>query len=358
MESSLKRMPVDTTGKANEFNYFQKCVWDSTASYKCFETDRKCSDYNPNIEGDDERCFKFKTSDDSKYECAFEITESGTKRCYEKYKTCKIYNDNTFGKSRSGCQNSQLNLNIEKECDYILGKDVCQDKKNYTTCSEYNETGEKDRIICESIKSPTNNLYCVLDKDDQCVEREPLCSEVSDQEECLHIAKASDANKKCAYDGSKCYEEYIRCEDYLGTYSYNCTNIRLYNGQQCEFDFQSNRCRTRNKFCLEARTEEECQLMKKANIGVSDSNRKVCGIYSYSTSEIDGAGNSFSVDHYCEETFKYCSDYKGDDDDFCERIKPYDVTGVKIDTHYKCIMENYKCQKVPKDCGNAGKNPI
>ena len=351
--SQYKHMPVNPNGIG--YNYLKKCVWDESKSDKCVEEFRLCSDYNSYIIGDGERCVNFQTTDDSKKECVYDPTKSGNSKCYEKYKKCQYFSDNTLEKSRNSCEDSAT----EEKCDYILRKDQCQTKKNYTSCSEYNETGEKDRIICESIISQTNHLYCVFDKDSQCIEREPYCSEVYNLDDCLHIAKATDANKKCAFGNGKCYEEYIRCEDYLETDSLNCTKIRLYNGLQCEYDSQSGRCRTRNKFCSEARTKDECKLMNKAKIGISDPDRKICGDYIYDYTYEDEDGNTLTKHNWkCAEIFKYCSDYKGSSDEECENIKPYDETGEKIDTHSKCIIENYKCQRVNKTCEDAGDNPI
>ena len=350
-----KRMPVNANGIG--FNYFQKCVYNENHPDKCYAVDKTCEDYDEDLEGDDERCVSFKTTDDTKKECVYDPNSSV--KCYEKYKSCKLYSENTLDKDRDKCEDSLLDVNTQEECDYILGKDQCQKKTNYSTCDEYNLTGEKDRIKCESIRSPTNHLYCVFDKDNQCIEREPFCSEVEDEDDCLHIAKSTDANKKCAYDGNKCYEEYIRCEDYLGDSSFNCTNIRLYNGLQCEYDSQSNRCRSRNKFCNEARTKEECKLMRLAKIGVSDPDRKVCGDYSYNENIYNpNTCATTTIPRKCQEIFKYCSDYKGSTRAECEKIKPYDEKGEKIDTHSKCIFENYKCQRVNISCEDAGNNPI
>jgi hypothetical protein len=93
-------------------------------------------------------------------------------------------------------------------------------------------------------------------------ERAFLCSEVFDEENCLYYAKASINNKRCAYDSSRvdpCYEEYIKCEDYLGNDSTICTDIKLYDGKKCVFE--SDRCRTKNKTCSEVTTKEECKMI-------------------------------------------------------------------------------------------------
>ena len=330
--------------EAGEYKYSKKCFWDDTKTInKCTEIPRKCNE-TINDDVTEDRCGLLESTDPNK------ICVVKSNNCVEEYDTCKNYNDNAIGKNRNECQYNLFYLKPDENCEYHFGEDQCIKKtKTYTSCSEYNnEQGQKDRIVCESIRLPNSPFYCVFDKDNQCVERELLCSETFKEEDCLHIAKASDPNKKCAFNDvdNFCYEEYIRCEDYIGTDSDNCTDIRLYNGLQCEFDSDSNsnpkRCRTRNKFCQEARTEEECKLIAKT--GVSDPERKVC----------DYIGNT------CKEIFKYCSDYRGTDPDVCKEIKPYEFEGEKLDKYSKCELETAtgKCQRVPKDCKYGNDNPI
>ena len=327
-----------------EYDYSQKCYWDMD-SETCKETEINCSDYD----GDQEICLNLKKKlQDGTYvqKCIYE-----SNKCKEKYTECALYDEET-DKERDKCQNSIL-PGINKKCVYNLPEDKCEEKKTYNSCDEYNqESGKKDRLICESIISKNHPFYCVLDRDNQCIERELSCSEVYDENECLHIAKPSDPNKKCAFDGTKCYEEYIRCEDYIEKYYLNCTGIRLYNGLQCEYESESERCRTRNKFCCEARTEEECKLIAKT--GVSDPKRKVCDYIDYDDDDdevVDGNG--------CRETFKYCSDYRGTNPIICKNIKPYDYEeGEKIDEFSKCEMIENKCQRIPKECEEIIDNPI
>ena len=324
----------------DDYDYSKKCVWDVNSKI-CTAVDIMCSDYD----GNEYMC-------DAVSKCIYDSSEN---KCFEKYENCNLYSQKEINKNRTKCENSLL-PNIDKKCDYILGKDECRQKNPnpYATCSDYNnEEGDKDRIICESIRTTNPPYYCVLDKDNQCIERALNCSEVYNEEDCLHIAKASDPNKKCAFKSNKCVEEYIRCEDFidinLPKFASQCRNIKLYNGLQCESE--SDRCKTRNKICSEANTFEECKLIAKT--GVTNPERKVCDYIGYDDDDDD------IIDRIaCGETFKFCSDYRGTNRIDCENIKPYDKEGEKIDELSKCVLENEKCQRVPKDCSDADNNPI
>ena len=350
-------MPADET--TYFYNLKQKCVWDKNKNGgECVPIDRQCDDFNQNIDMD--ICKNLRPTDKDNQVCVF---DSDSNKCIEKYNSCQQFSVNTPDKDRAQCEDSLSLIDTNDKCEFILGQHNCQKKEAiYPTCSDYDKTGEKDRIKCESIINPNHPYYCVLDKDTQCIERELICSEVNDPDDCLHIAKASEPNKKCAYDSSitpSCYEEYIKCEDYIGkstdnqsTKKDNCEKIKLYNGLKCEYDIESDRCRTRKKVCSEALTKEECKLIAKT--GVSDPDRKVCEFI-----DENNNGNFDSGD--CQEIFKYCSDYNLGDKDECTKIKPYEFEGEKIDELSKCYFEEgriQKCQKVPKECSDADNNAI
>ena len=335
-------MPLNSEG--NEFDYSRKCIWNNN---QCIDSDINCSDYDR----DKTMCENLKFKGTNIQKCFHETDDDDHQQCIEikvKYDDCSSYNNKETDKDREKCINSLL-PSLNKKCEYNLYRDECKAEGTYSKCSDYNNIqGEKDRIICESIKTDNHPFYCVLDKDDQCVERELNCEEVYDEEECLHIAKARDPNKICAYDRyatPKCYEEFRRCEDFIGTSNdpvslrSQCEGIKLYNGLICEYDSQSNKCRSILKVCNQANSKEECKLIAKT--GVSNPERKVC----------DYVGG-------CKEIFKYCSDYRGTNEDDCREIKPYLSNIEKIDELSRCEFEAGKCQKVPKYCSDADDNPI
>ena len=350
----IDNMPVI----GNIYDLSKKCVWNKKTK-TCISETRKCTDYNSLLTND--ICENLKPKNNEIQTCISK-TVGGTTYCYEKYTSCEDYGDNTPTRNRDSCEDSLSLIDSSKKCDYIYGEFKCKTKETYTKCTDY---PGKDRLICESIRTTNHPYYCVLNKDNECIERELICSEVDDEDDCLHIAKASDPNKKCAFKNNECVEEYIRCEDYIPISSLNpsspspsdiCTNIKLYNGLKCEYDYDTKRCRTIKKECIDATTKDECKLIAKT--GVSDPERKVCQWRSTGVSSSSGS---------CNEVFKYCSDYRLDNTNSindCQYINPYDQEGENIDELSKCVFEQgtsgqiHKCQKIPKDCNDANGNAI
>ena len=312
-----------------EYNYLQKCSWDSGSS-KCKAVGITCEDYPTRIASAD-ICESLPVSDSTNKRCVY-----GINGCHEEYKTCQGYSEKEIEKTRNGCESIKLD-DPNKKCVYISEEDTCIESKIYDSCEAYND-GD-DKRICESILSPTTNQYCILDKDSVCKERTFNCSDVVDEYECLHIAKPVDKNKVCAYYNGECYEEFKKCDDYTGNNEDKCSNIKLHNQKKCEME--SNKCRPVNKKCRDARSKEECELI--AQTGVSNPDKKICDYHN----------------GRCIENYKYCSDYRGTDRTICSQIKPYNKEGTEIDITSKCTYEDYiGCQRVPKDCSDAHGNPI
>ena len=349
-------IPLNQRG--TDYDYLQRCFYNQ-ADDECQPTNRKCTELDgiPNSLLNEEMCEQLEVSK-SYYRCAFKET---TQQCYEEFISCETYTTykvetdrNTF---KSGCEGIKLKNQNEK-CVYDIKEDKCEKKQIYEKCEDYKG---KDKKTCESIiLSPISRPTCILDKDSTCIERPLFCSEAYSEDDCLKRAKANDNNKGCAWKwddsttkiSGKCYEEYIRCEDWIsgsiGSTGSYCNDIKLYDGKFCRYESSSTststigRCRTYNKVCSDTDIEEECKLIAKT--GVSDPERKICAYI----------GNS------CVETYKYCSDYReicasGDNscETFCKNIKPYDESGNDIDISSKCIYDVYGCQKVPVECEDA-----
>ena len=349
-----QNMPLNAN--RDDYDYTMYCTKDTSNSLTygkiCKPVKRKCTEYNKNsIEIPDkllseELCGQLEVTENYK-RCAYDEVNN---KCYEEYKTCEDYITNKVETDKSGCEGIVLS-DKTKKCVYIEEKDECQTRNIYSNCADY--TGN-DKYICESIvQYPNNRSYCILDKDKECIEKSINCSETKDKDICLNIAKASQNNKRCAYDtsNSKCYEEYIRCEDYIENENTqtSCSGIRLYNGKKCKYESIStisgstSVCRSDYKICKDTKIKEECKLI--AITGVSDPDRKVCD---YSDSS-----------NTCFENYKYCSDYRGTDGTTCKNIKPYDESGNNIDIRYKCVYKSYVgCHRVPVDCEDAKTNPI
>ncbi len=348
-----------------EYDYSMKCIYNPDAiipsgetGYKCKSAKRKCTEYNfpsmTTISGfqmpdgllNEAFCSQLEVTDNSYQRCAYDETNG----CYEEYKTCEDYILHKIETTRD-CEKIVL-TNPNQKCVYDEKEDTCVTIEKYAKCSDYHG---KDKKTCESILSSDTHQYCILDKDTECIEKPINCSEAYTEDDCIKIAKPSDSNKRCAYKGSKCVEEYIRCEDYLGeTSNYQiststCQDIQLYDGKTCDWVSTNTAtgsttymCRSQFKTCGQASTKEECLLIAKT--GVTDPERKVC---SWTGSD-------------CIENYKYCSDYRGLDDSnsLCTRIKPYDESGNNIDIGSKCIYDVAGCQRVPVECSDAGTNPI
>ena len=352
------RLPVNQEG--NYYDYTKKCTYDGTRTVKCQSADRLCTELTgvPTTELSDDFCEKLAPGDTNK-RCIYKGTT-----CQLEYKTCELYNENEIEKTEAGCEGIILEDKNTK-CTYIPMEDKCETRQIYETCDSYKG---KDKEICESIISQNTHSKCILDKDSTCKERPMLCSETTDVDDCIYYATASDTNKRCAYDNDptpthtpQCYEEYARCEDYLGNDTTICEEIRLYNGNKCEFI--NDRCRSKYKNCSEALTEEECKLINVT--GVTDPDRKVCAYIDYDVQvPIVPATTTPTYRtvtlHYCAETYKYCSDYRGSDTQNCTNIKPYDETGNNLDKYFKCkiLDNNLGCEKVPIECEDAGDNAI
>ena len=324
----------------NDFNYYYKCVRKlkegSTTSYECIEERRNCTEYD----GDDEAtCISLRASDPDK-RCVFDGTKISGK-CFEDYKSCKIYNDTISNKTKADCEKIKL-IEPNQKCIYIHENDTCLMINNYTTCEEYKGT---DRAVCESIISPTTNASCVFEKDSICKERDFVCSQAISEEDCIYYAKASVSGKKCVWSGSSCLEVYETCDNLVedNITSITCASTYLYNGRRCYSDL--GKCRSiQMTSCGQAQSEKECKLIAKT--AVTDPEKKVCEY-------ISGSGSGTG----CVENYKYCSDYTGINPTECQKIKPYDETGNNLDYTSKCDIVYSKCQRVPKTCEDAINNP-
>ena len=314
------------------------CTYDSTetGTEKCKAEYVYCSAYT----GDDKTvCPNLKVSDSTTKRCVYDPT-STSRICKEDYLSCNVYNDMITSKSRRVCESIILD-DSSKKCIYINEIDKCIQTELFSTCDGYKGI---DKYICESIITPTNHSKCYLEKDRTCKERMFNCSEVITEEDCLYYAKPVDSRKKCVYSSGKCYEEYQRCEDYspLDETVSGCSSIIMHNGKKCYLD-STGLCRTKNKTCDDSYSnEDECNLI--AQSGVSDPDKKVCDYFS----------------GYCKENYKYCSDYRGNNDNNkCTNIKPYDDSGNNIDRVFKCKYTNgVGCEKISKACSEANGNPI
>ena len=320
---------------------FRKECYLKSDTNKCLPRNRKCHEIK-SAESEDE-CINLEATDSTKKKCVYDSSDSSNK-CKERYRTCQLYNDNEEIKTREECEKI-IPDDDTKLCYFREEENKCEERDLFTNCEDYK--GD-DKNICESIISKTTNMRCVLEKDSTCKERTFHCTDTVDELQCLYYAKATVDNKRCAYDktNSKCLEVYKTCEDFdenyetsASTASLACTSLSLYNGKYCVYE--NNRCISKNKKCSQAINEYECKLIEKT--GVSDPDKKVCY---YDSAE--------STTSKCKETYKYCSDYRGTSNTFCQSIKPYDESGNYYDFYSKCIYDSdVGCKRVLKECSDV-----
>lgn len=91
--------------------------------------------------------------------------------------------------------------------------------------------------------------------------------------------------------------------------------------------------------------------------------QKSCSDYSSSQSyqyiPSDKSKRCISSGNECvEETiYKYCSDYRGSNSNYCQSIQPYDDSGANIEAFSKCVYtSSLSCEKQENQCSDANYN--
>ena len=213
--------------KVNESDYNYTTIIGYNSVSGCEPRKRKCSEYSAiSSEFRNEETFDKLEISQTYYRCAY---NEKRKEFEEQYDGSDKYITNKVEIDGDGCEKIVLR-DKTKKCVYIQKEDKCITKDIYSKCGDYQGN---DKKICESILSLDNNQYCILGKDTNCIEKPINCTEAhNDKEKCLKIAKSTENNKRCAYKSGEYYEEYISCEDYIGTDSYECRSINLYDGKK------------------------------------------------------------------------------------------------------------------------------
>ena len=216
-----KNVPKDPT---------KKCEWDSSANIKCQEKKRACDETNINyyVNKDIDICsgliIKDTVTDYDKKQC---IYSGGA--CIAEYKTCQQRPDNDCD-NHYPLKTNDYTYDYTKKCvfnsDNTAGN-KCQAVK--LRCDEY-------------ITIPAGSL------------NEAFCNELETSENYF----------RCAYDGSKCYEEYRYCENYttykVETTRQGCQDIVLRDkNQECVYDYKEDKCFTKAKYsnCIEYKGKDK-----------------------------------------------------------------------------------------------------
>ena len=191
-----------TFAKASEYN--KKCVYNENNNPKCFEVYKTCEDY---LEDSPTTCSSIHPYNGKK--CYFE-----SNRCRSKNATCSdaLTEDECQLIAKTGVSDPD-----KKVCDYSSGS--CQE--NYKYCSDYRGS---ESSICRGIKpydESGNNIdiysHCIMDNSVGCKRVPYECGDAGNNDEykCNSISPYIKDNKikYCAFYGGTCKEYYKNCED-------------------------------------------------------------------------------------------------------------------------------------------------
>ena len=232
------------------------------------------------------------------------------------------------------CTEITFDENLKKTCILEGSSTSCSPK--YYSCDAY--TGN-DEVTCENIiifneyKSKNYSIKCDFEND-KCINKPRKCDEyniipnysIDPQYYCQSI-KPSDNDKRCLYYGSECLEIPIKCENYKGNTEAVCEKITIYDtygnvdySHKCVYE--DNSCKTKLRECSEETYQYNCNEMIL-------SDKKRCLYFEGS----------------CNEFYKNCEDYEGNDRIICEKIEPFKSMYEK-DDDYECVLEkDNKCTK-------------
>ena len=323
--------------------------------------DMQCSDIFEEFE-----CNLFQPKDSNK---TCEFVEN---QCKEKYKTCKLYNENVVNKTKEECQSIGLcyfyegrclerndecsNITKEFECKRFTPKDTnknCAFIKNkcleqYQTCEIYNkEAFNKNKKECESIvlyddfKSESN--YKCFFKDGICLTVSKICSEITSEVVCNRY-KLEEKNKKCIFIDGQCIEQFKTCEDYDNETIKSkeiCESILPYVlDENYHYLDEFSKCVFENGHCM--RKRQDCSKVKN---------------YYCNYDKLIGENTMCAYeDDECKEVYKSCESYNlapNKNEKGCKAVKIYysKEHGKYIDYRKKCVYENNKCvEKEIKNC--------
>ena len=186
----------------------------------------------------------------------------------------------------------------EKKC--ILQSGIC--KEVTKECSEYEGNYESK---CNKFSAGDPLKICRFNKNNKCEAHYKLCSSITDEQTCKNNIP-SNKFMECLWDGT-CkdkYKNYIKCDEYKGTDSLECSkyqplsdsleNLDLYS--KCQLN-EINQCIKIKKTCKELeeliKDDYMCSSDISKNAEVDDPTNKIC----------------ISDSWKCKEEYKSCSHY-------------------------------------------------
>lgn len=342
----------------------QKCVWDdSSTPHKCTMDGKKCKDYDII---DEESTCNYPTSNNKKV-----CIKSGSS-CIEVYAKCENY-ENSDRTIR--CQDIiplKDDRSAEENLKCVVDNGQC--KTENKKCEDFDNTSESD---CSEFHLSDSSKKCVYTDRNKCIEVHRTCEAETDQAKCS-LTQPDDLSFKCVYENNACTKKRKRCSDFLSHQPKEyCTSIIPEDTKyRCYYYYSgyNNNCGEMLKECenYEGNYKSICE-----SIILEDSNKlchlendrkcvtkqKTCSDYSsfqcYQFIPSDKSKRCISSGNKCvEETiYKYCSDYRGSNSNYCQSIQPYDDSGANIEAFSKCVYtSSLGCEKQENQCSDANYN--
>lgn len=405
-----KIKPLDKpSDSSNDGEYyvdkFNKCVFENN---DCIEKPRVCDDFKKRKEDETTlTCSDLKSEKDpenNKAKC-----ELDGDKCKDMYLKCEYYSDlvpDKKNRNDNDCKSIIARIEeggslvkddhykcsvkedgnnncvtVKKDCEEITKEETCNRffpiegntdiicifdgvcKKSFIECETYsnyykNDPSKITRNGCESINpiySDGKKYKCEYKEEagtKTCEKKEiTKCEDYKGQDEsyCTRLPTNNTSLFICKFINKECVTQYKNCEVYNSQIGVNglvidkntCESIVLGDEKlKCMYE-KDKYCETKNKLCSEYLGEDnnKCSLYKTLDTRTS------CVIENKKCVE------KFIPTTISEE-YKYCSDYRGTDKDFCKSIQPYKNDGSSSipDLSSKCEFENNECVRVSKKC--------
>ena len=219
----------------------------------------------------------------------------------------------------------------DKSCAYI--NDEC--KEQIADCSLYEGTKASE---CEAIipKDDPYSTKCVFKSNTCQAEQITSCEEFSSllpKQFCNKVRLSNGGSCELVNNECKEYNHYSSCSFYHGDDKNTCESIELYDPYKyCSYE--GNACvektRTEKLTCNSYKSGQDDYYCEKIKL---EDSKKHCKIY-----------DIFNLK--CNEFYKKCSDYEGNDEIVCNSNMPEEYD------KYKCVFKNGKCTEEKKICSD------
>ena len=218
--------------------------------------------------------------------------------CELKDKDCNKFNENKLLCEAHSFTDSRKD---EKKCIYDDSASENKCKEVYKTCEFYNSNTvaeDKNQNDCEEIYQKSEPQECVyIESSKKCETKERECEDGNSSQELCKKLKTTNTTHYCLFKGTECQEHHRECKT---------TSDRI----ECE----SNIPYDNNKECI-LEYDSECKLTTKQT-----------------------------------QTYNYCSDYDGQNEEICGNIIPLTKNGEAYTYSVKCGIKELKCVLMEPEC--------